>query len=254
MPYRRTENVARRLAARHAAIIAAARDAASDGGMAAVQIAPVAQRAGIAAGTVYRYFPGKTDLVAALLAEIAEREIGALRRAAAVAPGPLSALAAAIMTFAARALRNRRLTFAAIAEPIDAELDAAGLHFANCSRRICAADRGRRRRAGICRTRMRRSRRLRWWASDRRSDRSARAGRHGPRARRRAIADADRLAGARRRRCARPRAGRADSHQRCRKRFNATSAPASHRAQYAVGHAAEHEFAQAANGRSRPSP
>jgi AcrR family transcriptional regulator len=59
MPYRRTENVTRRLAARHAAIIAAAREAANEGGMAAVQIAPVAQRAGIAAGTVYRYFPGK---------------------------------------------------------------------------------------------------------------------------------------------------------------------------------------------------
>ena len=72
MPYRRTENVARRLAARHAAIIAAAREAASEGGMAAVQIAAVAQRAGIAAGTVYRYFPGKTDLVTALLTEISE--------------------------------------------------------------------------------------------------------------------------------------------------------------------------------------
>jgi len=129
MPYRRTENVARRLAARHASIIAAARDAASEGGMAAVQIAPVAQRAGIAAGTVYRYFPGKTDLVEALLAQIAEREIAALRRAADVAPGPLSALSAAIMTFATRALRHRRLAFAAIAEPVDAELDAARLSF-----------------------------------------------------------------------------------------------------------------------------
>src|SRR6202140_1837523 len=103
MPYRRTENVVRRLAARHAAIIAAAREAASEGGMAAVQIAPVAQRAGIAAGTVYRYFPAKTDLVEALLTEIAEREIGAVRAAAAVAPGPLSALAAAIVTFASPA-------------------------------------------------------------------------------------------------------------------------------------------------------
>jgi AcrR family transcriptional regulator len=129
MPYRRTESVTRRLAARHAAIIAAAREAASDGGMAAVQIAPVARRAGIAAGTVYRYFPGKTDLVAALLAEISEREIGALRRAADIAPGPLSALSAAIMTFAARALRARRLIFAAIAEPVDAELDAERLAF-----------------------------------------------------------------------------------------------------------------------------
>jgi len=125
MPYRRTANVERRLAARHAAIIAAARQTAAEGGMAAVQIAPVAQRAGIATGTVYRYFPGKTDLVAAVLAEISAREIGALRRAAAVAPGPLSALAAAIMTFAVRALHHRRLAYAAVAEPVDAELDAS---------------------------------------------------------------------------------------------------------------------------------
>ena len=97
--------------------------------MAAVQIAPVALRAGIAAGTVYRYFPGKTDLVAALIGEIAEREIAVLRRAAAGAPGPLSAVAAAIATFAVRALRHRRLAFAVIAEPIDAELDAARLSF-----------------------------------------------------------------------------------------------------------------------------
>ncbi|MGD0024315.1 MAG: helix-turn-helix domain-containing protein [Xanthobacteraceae bacterium] len=147
MAYRRTENVARRLAARHAAIIAAARQAASEGGMAAVQIAPVAQRAGIAAGTVYRYFPGKTDLVAALLKEISEREIGALRRAAGLAPGPLSALSAAIMTFAVRALRNRRLAWAAIAEPVDAELDAARLAFrkslaAEFAARIAAAAAG----------------------------------------------------------------------------------------------------------------
>src|SRR6185312_9950249 len=120
MPYRRTENVSRRLAARHAAIIAAARQVASEGGMAAVQIAPVADRAGVAAGTVYRYFPAKADLVATLIAQISEREIAVLRRAAAAAPGPLSAIAAAITTFAARALRARR--------------------------RICRADHGRGRR------------------------------------------------------------------------------------------------------------
>src|ERR1051326_2104419 len=124
MPYRVTENVSRRLAARRAAIIAAARAAASEGGLAALQIEPVAAKADFAAGTVYRYFPGKIDLVAALLGEISDAEIGALRRAAAAAPGPLSALAAAIMTFAARALRDRRLLYAAIAEPVDADLNA----------------------------------------------------------------------------------------------------------------------------------
>ncbi len=125
MPYRRTENVSRRLAARRAAIVAAARAAASQGGLAALQIEPVAAGAGIAAGTVYRYFPGKTDLVTALLGEISDAEVAALRRAAEAAPGPLSSLAAAIMTFAARALRDRRLLYAAIAEPVDADLGAA---------------------------------------------------------------------------------------------------------------------------------
>jgi len=129
MAYRRTEKVAQRLAARHAAILAAARAAASEGGMAAVQIAPVAERAGIAAGTVYRYFPAKTDLVAALVAAISEREIGAVRNAAAAAPGPLSALAAAIITFAGRALRSRPLAWAVIAEPVDAEVGAARLAY-----------------------------------------------------------------------------------------------------------------------------
>src|SRR5258705_9240398 len=100
MPYRQTDNVARKLAARHDAILAAARDAVAEGGMAAVQIALVAQRAGIAAGTVYRYFPSKTDLVAALTAALSQREMAALPAAAGAAPGPLSALAAAVTTLA----------------------------------------------------------------------------------------------------------------------------------------------------------
>jgi AcrR family transcriptional regulator len=125
MPYRQTDNVVRKLAARHDAILAAACDAAAEGGMAAVQIAPVALRAGIAAGTVYRYFPSKTELVAALVAALSEREMAALAAAANAAPGPLSALAASITTFAARALAGRRLAFALLAEPVEPEVDAA---------------------------------------------------------------------------------------------------------------------------------
>src|SRR5262244_1591296 len=129
MPYRRTENVARKLAARRDAILAAARALAAEGGMAAVQIAPVAERAGIAAGTVYRYFPSKTDLVAALVAALAEQEIAALARAGDAAPGPLSALAAAITAFAAHALARRRLAFALVAEPVEPEIDAARVSY-----------------------------------------------------------------------------------------------------------------------------
>jgi AcrR family transcriptional regulator len=129
MPYRRTENVARRLAERREVILAAARALAAEGGMGAVQIAPVAARAGIAAGTVYRYFPSKIELVAAVMAGVSEREIAAVRAAADGAPGPLSALAAAVTAFAARALRRRRLAWAAIAEPVGGEIDAMRLSY-----------------------------------------------------------------------------------------------------------------------------
>ncbi|HEY0224019.1 MAG TPA: helix-turn-helix domain-containing protein [Pseudolabrys sp.] len=129
MPYRRTENVVRRLAERSQAVLDAAGDIAAEGGMAAVQIAAVAERARIAAGTVYRYFPSKTDLIAELVTAVATREIDAMKAAAGAAPGPLSALAASIATFAARALNARRLAWAVIAEPVDAEVDSLRLDF-----------------------------------------------------------------------------------------------------------------------------
>jgi AcrR family transcriptional regulator len=129
MAYRRTERVIARLAARHEAIVAAARALASESGMGAVQIVPVAERAGIAAGTVYHYFPSKDDLVAALVAVIAEQEIAAIRGAAAAAPGPLSALAAAIQAFTVRALRERRLAFAMLAGVPEADAGADRLAF-----------------------------------------------------------------------------------------------------------------------------
>ena len=144
MAYRRTDNVIRKQAARHAAILAAAQALAAERGMAAVQIAPVAERAAIAAGTVYRYFPAKTELVSALVAALAAEEIAAIAAAADRAPGPLSALAAAIATFAARAIGKRRLAFALIAEPVEPELDAARVSYrtalaAELAKRIGAA-------------------------------------------------------------------------------------------------------------------
>jgi AcrR family transcriptional regulator len=129
MPYRRTPHIVRKQAARHQAIMAAARAAAAEGGMAAVQVAAVAERAGIATGTVYRYFPSKADLVTALVGVTADREIAAIRTAGKAAPGPLSALAAAIATFATRALRQRKLAWAMIADPAESDVEAMRVAF-----------------------------------------------------------------------------------------------------------------------------
>lgn len=116
MAYRRTQRESARLAARCDAIMEAARALVGESGLRAVQIAPVAERAGVAAGTVYRYFPSKEDLVGAVVGDTVAREVAAIRAAVAGAPGALSGLAAALMTFGTGALRSRRLTFAMLAE------------------------------------------------------------------------------------------------------------------------------------------
>ncbi|MBY0380825.1 MAG: TetR/AcrR family transcriptional regulator [Xanthobacteraceae bacterium] len=145
MVYRRTQQVVKRLEARRAAILVAAREAAAEGGMAAVQIAPVASRAQVAAGTVYRYFPSKADLISELIADVSEAELGAIRRAADAAPGPSSALAAAITTIAVHVVSNRKLAWGILAEPVDVDVTESRL----ISRRKIAAEIERRIEAAI---------------------------------------------------------------------------------------------------------
>lgn len=136
MVYRRTQQVVKRLAARRSAILAAARDAAADGGMGAVQIAPVATRANVAAGTVYRYFPSKADLISELIAEVSRDKLVAIRRAADAAPGPSSALAAAVTTVAVHIASHRKLAWGILAEPVDVDVTASRI----ASRREIAAE------------------------------------------------------------------------------------------------------------------
>ena len=127
MVYRRTYQVMKRLAARRRAILAAARDRAISGGMAAVQIAPVAVRADVAAGTVYRYFPSKADLISELIKEVSRDELTAIRAAADAAPGPSSALAAALATVAVHVVSHRKLAWGILAEPVDVDVAATRL-------------------------------------------------------------------------------------------------------------------------------
>src|SRR5262249_15034808 len=136
MAYRRTERVLHRLAARHAAIIAAAGELASEAGLDAVQIVPVAARAGIAAGTVYRCLPSQTGRVTSRLTVVGGGEVAAILIAALAAPGRLSGLAAGIVSFAARAVRQGRLASALLAEPIEAREEIPGLPY----RRALAAE------------------------------------------------------------------------------------------------------------------
>jgi AcrR family transcriptional regulator len=137
--YRPTERTEARLAAVRERIVAAALALVADGGYRDAQVAAVAARAGVATGTVYRHFPSKADLLTEVFRRASQREVDAVA-AAAAGPGPApSRLAAAVETFARRALRGRRLAWALIAEPVDSAVEAERLAFRRAYRDEFAA-------------------------------------------------------------------------------------------------------------------
>jgi AcrR family transcriptional regulator len=137
MPYRATEQTEARRAATRESVVAAARELIARGGYQEARVAAVAARAGVATGTVYRHFPSKAELFAEVFRRASQREVDATRAAAQAAGGTAShRLAAAVETFARRALRGRRLAWALLAEPVDPAVEAERLAF----RRAYAAD------------------------------------------------------------------------------------------------------------------
>lgn len=62
-----------RQVARHRRVLRAAADLAADNGLERVQMHEVAKNAGVAIGTLYRYFPSKTHLFTAVMAQQVER-------------------------------------------------------------------------------------------------------------------------------------------------------------------------------------
>lgn len=129
MAYRKTDGVEARLADNRKRILAAARALVGEGGWPAAQVSHVAAAAGVATGTVYRYFPSKAELFVEVLSTVSQREVDVLD---AIAGGPEPAprrLHAAVAAFVERAMRNRRLAYALIAEPCDPEIDRARLAY-----------------------------------------------------------------------------------------------------------------------------
>src|SRR5262245_33409285 len=129
MAYRRTERVEARLAGNRVRILQAARHLVAESGFREAQIAFVASRAGVAVGTVYRYFPTKADLFAEIVRTVSQREVDVLREIADSGGSAAERLAAAVRAFACRAIRGRRLAWAILAEPVDPEVDDVRLEY-----------------------------------------------------------------------------------------------------------------------------
>ena len=112
----------------------------AEGGYVNAQVAAVAERAQVAVGTVYRYFPSKSDLFAEVFRVASQREVDAMREGAGTTDrdSARERIAAGTETFARRALAGRRLAWALLAEPVDPAVEAERLHFRHSYRDVIA--------------------------------------------------------------------------------------------------------------------
>lgn len=129
MAYRSTERTEARRAEVRGRITTAARELIAEGGYVAAPVAAVADRAGVAVGTVYRHFTSKSDLFAEVFREASQHEVDAMREATATGGTASERVAVGVEIFARRALRGRRLAWALLAEPVDPAVEAERLHF-----------------------------------------------------------------------------------------------------------------------------
>ncbi len=140
MAYRPTARTEARRAEVRERIVRAARDLIAQGGYAEARVAAVAERAGVATGTVYRYFPSKAELFAEVFRRASQREVDAMAEATLADGRPAAERAAtAAELWARRALRARRLAYSLLAEPVDPLVEAERLAFRRAYRDVIAA-------------------------------------------------------------------------------------------------------------------
>jgi AcrR family transcriptional regulator len=140
MPYRPTERTEARRAATRERIVSAALDQLADGGYASASVQAVASRAGVATGSVYRHFPSKSELFAEVFRRASAGEMALFAGATGDRGRPAAErIAAAVESFARRALAGPTRAYALIAEPVDPSVEAERLTFRRGYRDVLAA-------------------------------------------------------------------------------------------------------------------
>jgi AcrR family transcriptional regulator len=113
-------------------LLRAAQELIEEGGYGAASVIAIAERAGVAAGTLYRHFASKEELFVEVFRSVCDREVRAMRASAEAMPADaphVDRLVTVLSTFAERALRRPRLAWALIAEPVDPLVDAERLAY-----------------------------------------------------------------------------------------------------------------------------
>lgn len=127
--YRPTEKTRAAQAQRRAALLGEATELVATSGFAAATVKAIAERSGLGVGTVYSYFDGNADLLAAVFRASADRELAVVRAAVDGADGAPARLRALVETFSIRAIRGRQMAWSLLFEPVDPRIDAERLTY-----------------------------------------------------------------------------------------------------------------------------
>jgi AcrR family transcriptional regulator len=121
-------------------LLRAAREVVEAHGYGGASVAAIADHAGVANGTLYRHFGSKAELFVEVFRDVCGREVDAMRAAVDEVPGedPVERVHAPLETFARRALQNRALAWALLAEPVDALVDEVRLEYRRTYRDLLA--------------------------------------------------------------------------------------------------------------------
>jgi AcrR family transcriptional regulator len=135
MPYRPTERTEARRAAIRERILDAALAQLAAGGYTSASVQAVAERAGIATGSLYRHFPSKAALFAEVFRRGSEREMRVIAEATQPDARPAAErIGAGVEAFARRALAAPTRAYAFIAEPVDPAVEEERLEFRRAMR------------------------------------------------------------------------------------------------------------------------
>src|SRR6185295_865025 len=125
-----------REAERRTKILKAARDLVAEIGFRDAQMTVVAERAEVALGTLYRYFPSKAKLMVEVVALVSQRELDVAAAFAAQEGRASERLAACTWAFASRAIRGRRMAHALLVEAVEPEIETERRKYARKLARV----------------------------------------------------------------------------------------------------------------------
>lgn len=129
MAYRETQAVRQHKTLQRAGLIMAAESLVRCDGFNGLTVQSLAREAGVAVGTVYRYFASKEELVCEVFRRASGREVEALASAMQLDGTPLERLSHVCRVFVERALKAPDLAWSLIVEPLDAALDKERLRY-----------------------------------------------------------------------------------------------------------------------------